>query len=173
MTRDPPEKCIAKRNELEEVIYYNKKGIFHDITTADVFEDKDDFDQQIQKPSHIYDTLDSQRDQENADDNEKETEDDPNFAARNPDRVKHQENDNVETFKYKRIQLPDDIELRQQTRALVPEQRQILDTVIEHCKTLVKARKSFELCHSWKALDMPWRCRCRKICNNKGDFFMG
>ena len=86
--------------------------------------------------------MDSQREQENADDNEKETEEDPNFAARNPDRVKHQENDNVETFKYKRIQLPDDIELRQQTRTLVPEQRQILDTVIEHCKTLVKARKS-------------------------------
>ena len=86
----------------------------------------DDLDPEIQRPTHIFDTLNSQMEQENAEDLGKEPEEDSEFAARNPDRVKNQESASVEPFKYKRIQIPNDNELRIQTRRLVPEQRQII-----------------------------------------------
>ena len=118
--------------------------MFPDIDTSDLLDDLEDIDIDKQKPIHIYDTLDTQREQENAEDLQAGAEEDPEFAARDPTGLESNEKANIETFKYKKIVLPGDEELRQQTRRLVPEQRDILDKVIEHCKRIVKARKSPE-----------------------------
>ena len=105
--------------------------------------DLENYDFNGTKPSHIYDTLDSQMIQDDEDDEEEGILDDPDYAGRNPDgQVEEPRNQyNIEESKYKQLIVPDDDDLLEMTRKLVPEQMDALSKVIKYCKDV---RRNFE-----------------------------
>ena len=52
------------------------------------------------------------------------------------------EKPNHEEFKYRKIDLPNDEELRFMTHRLVPEQMDVLRIVVQFCKDVVKRREN-------------------------------
>ena len=49
---------------------------------------------------------------------------------------------NHEEFKFRKIELPDDEEMRFITHRLVPEQMDVLRIVVQYCKDVVKRREN-------------------------------
>lgn len=47
----------------------------------------------------------------------------------------------MNTAIYGRIEVPDEAELREKTRDLDENQRKVIDTVVEYCRAVVKARE--------------------------------
>ena len=88
--------------------------------------------------------LDAQKEQENADDQAEGVVKDEQFAARDPIGLPLEER-NREEFIYKQICLPKEDDLLQQARRLVPEQLEILERVVEHCKMLQKYKKCLDV----------------------------
>ena len=97
---------------------------------------------ELRKPSHIYDLIDSQREQDKSDDQEVGVTEDPLFASRNPAGQQLSSEIDYEELKYKQISLPPEDSLLEQTRKLVPEQLDILEDFVDHCKKLKKERSN-------------------------------
>ena len=145
--RENADQCIQAYSNRRQVIDLNKKCIFPNYDTMKnllMFEDYDG-DLESERPCHIYDTLDSQRMQERYDDMELGFEDEPEFIARNPIGLKNKEVEYHEDIKYKQIEIPEEVDLHSQTRKLVPEQLDVVNSVIEHCKKLKKNQKHIDV----------------------------
>ena len=134
------EGCIHEFARRQKEIESNRKSIYPGEEVLDLLEGGD---LEIMRPSHLVETLDGQGDQENADDNAEGILDDPefeNFAYTGNLNTGGQEQ--FEDFKYKKICLPSNFELDHMTRQLVPEQMNIMRTVISCCKDILKSGKN-------------------------------
>ena len=81
--------------------------------------------------------LDPENEQDNAECEEEEVEEHPDFEVRNPDLL---ENMNASGRKYKRIELYADEKIRAITLQLDEEQRRVLDIGVDFAKNIVKAK---------------------------------
>ena len=133
----------AKVFELRRLeIDKNRQTIYPGTATIEIL-DKADFESI--HPTHIGDTLDAQGEQENNDDLEEGCIDDPAFESHgytgNLDLEKPHPKQ-FDSYRFKKIVLPGDVELKHITRMLVPEQMNILREVISCCKAIIKARNN-------------------------------
>ena len=147
LSPENPEKCVKDYNDRIETIDINKKGIFPKIDTMSHLLRHEEYqpELELQKPHHIYDLLDSQREQEKSDDIDTGVTDDPLFASRNPIGQELSNENDHEQCKYKQISLPTEAGLLDQTRKLAPEQLELLEDFVEHCKNLKKQRNNLEV----------------------------
>ena len=84
----------------------------------------------------------AQRVQEAEDALDEGLEDDPRFAALDPKDLKDHERPSLEHFKYKKVHVPDEEEVKTLTHRLAGEQMELVMKVADFCKQLVKARNS-------------------------------
>ena len=123
------------RNRLNE-IRSNKSFIY---PSEDIIDLLDSDDLEDQRPTHVFDMLDSQREQENEDDKEVGMTDDPKYAVLGL--TDHLGNERTyEEFKYRKFILPDQETMNFLTLRLVSEQSEVLKKVIQYCKDIVKFR---------------------------------
>ena len=132
------DECILEHEKRRPEIIHNKAAIYPGEATIDLLE-SDDIDQK--RPVHIYDMLDSQRQQENDDDNEIGAVDDPAYVTFGNTEHFEKEVSN-DDFKYKILKVPNDENLRYISQRLAPEQMNILREVVTYCKDVVKAQNN-------------------------------
>ena len=140
---DNGEDCIKEYNERIDIIKRNKEAIYPGEGTIDLLENMD----LDQRPVHIYDMLDSERQQQEADDLMAGAENDPQFEsfAYTGNLVQDGAqggNGLCESSKYRIVNVPKEDELSHRTRRLVPEQMNILRRVCSYCRDVVKSRKN-------------------------------
>ena len=140
LERDNPEACIQLYNDRSDAINSVKAEIFPGEDTLELLET----DLELIRPSHIYDEIDGQFEQENEDDFDEGLEDDPRYAALEPE-TSHKEEDkpSLEQIRYKKLKVPDEEELKAITHRLADEQMEIVTKVVTFCKGVVKSRN----CH--------------------------
>ena len=139
---------IRKNAKYIKTIEENREAIYPGDGIINLFESDD---LEIQKPQHIFDVLDSQRQQENEDDKEIGVKDDPLFESFGYlGNLKQANEVQFEEFKYKKFCLQCDDEINFHTHRLVPEQLNILRKVVGYCKDVVRAQKNFN--HNVKPL---------------------
>ena len=131
-----PESCETVFRERFEEIKLNKSNIYPSEDIIDML-DSDSLEEQ--KPSHVFDMLDSQREQENEDDKKLGATNDPKYAALGI--TDHLLNEGtIEEFKYRKFIMPDLETINYLTKRLVSEQCDVLKKVIQFCKDTVKFR---------------------------------
>jgi hypothetical protein len=136
---DNGKNCIRVYNERLELIKRNKESIYPGEGTIDLLEN---MDLDLQRPSHIYDMLDGERQQQEEDDLVVGAENDPQFESfAYTGNLAQGENAHSESFKYRIVKVPKDDELRHRTLRLVPEQMNILRKVCHYCRDVVKSKK--------------------------------
>ena len=125
---------------IKGIIFPGEKALDLDDINPSDFEDN--------RPQHIFDTLDPQGEQENADDLDKDIIQDPDsmmfhWHGKNED----EENNHVqfETARYKKINHQAHDDLITFTRQLAPEQMDALTQILNYCKDTVKARTNLDL----------------------------
>ena len=132
------DQCLLEfANRIDE-IKRNKEMIYPGEGTTELLEN---CDLEANRPEHIYDMLDSQRQQEKEDDQQIGTIDDPEFESFGYTGNLGQER-TYETSKYRKIELPSNDELKYLTRRLVPEQLNILREFVQYSKDVVKNQKN-------------------------------
>ena len=137
--RDDEKKCKELYEERKGYIATIRNLMYPGESTFELLE-SGEFE--IQSNSHIHDALDGQREQENADDCEIGVSDDPRYESFSyTGNLNQGETAQFESFKYKKICLPDKKELKYLTCKLVPEQLNFLRKVVGYCKDVVKAMK--------------------------------
>ena len=101
-------------------------------------------DLELLRPSHVYDDIDGQREQENQDDLDEGLDDDPRFVGLDHDgkKMEEEQRTNLEQIKFKKVQVPSDADLSTMLRRLANEQMSIVMDVAKVCKRIVRARKS-------------------------------
>ena len=136
-----PEKCQEVYQKRIEELQANKDHIY---PGEEVIQLLDSEDADSERPIHIFDMLDSQREQENSDDREVGITDDPAYKSFG---VTDQLGKEIhyEDFKYKVVSVPNDDELKFLTERLVPEQMDILNIVVKFCKDVVRFKKNPEV----------------------------
>ena len=89
--------------------------------------------------------LDAAMEQENMDDEGDGMTEHPDLQHLDPDQYDLNNNDGQEKTRnptiYGRIDLPDENTLREKTRELDENQRKVVDTVVQYCKSRIKARE--------------------------------
>ena len=139
---DLPRKCLKKYNDNSDVIVKNKQGIFPFSSTMELLENGN-INLEEDRPTHVYDLLDSNLEQQNQDDEICGNEEDSEYAGRDPDILVHnveKENKNYDSFKYKSIEVPETEELAELFSKLDVEQKWGLSKLISHAKDIVRER---------------------------------
>ena len=98
--------------------------------------------EQVQKEldtATVGDKLDPAQEQDNADCEDEGTEDHPDFIHIDPGQVTSEEN--IPTSIYRRVEIPCDDVIKENTRALDYYQRQAVNISVKYAKDVVKARK--------------------------------
>ena len=128
-------KCVKEHDKRSEKIMRVKNELYPGENMIDI--------ENYEIPKHIRDQLDNQGEQDQDADAEEGIEDDPEFSHLCWDGLNLQsEGGNIyHDFKYKATTMPTEENLKAITMRLVPEQRLILDTVIEWCKRILRQRK--------------------------------
>jgi hypothetical protein len=106
--------------------------------------------QDLDRPSHIYDLLDAQREQENDDDQAEGMVEDPAFESHRylgnlRDAAENGLDVPKEEAKFKEIVVPSDEEFSFITQRLHSEQLTIVEKVVNYAKDVVKARNNFKV----------------------------
>ena len=90
--------------------------------------------------TEISETLDPALEQENADCEEEGLVDHPDFVHADPDEVTTREN-KTQTSIYRKIEIPNDSQLKENTQALDRYQKEVINIGIQYAKGIIKARK--------------------------------
>ena len=131
-----PTECESQYRDRLDEIQRNKSLIYPGEATIALMEEED-FD--AKRPVHLFDLLNSQKEQENQDDHSIGATDDPEYATfKVPDYLPN--DTEHEDFKYKKVSIPDEKDLQAITQRLVPEQMDVLRKVVNYCKDVVKSR---------------------------------
>ena len=139
---DDAKKCNTKYERKLEEIQRNKEIIYPGEGTLDLLEN---LDLEKTKPTHMFDLLDSQREQEKDDDMDLGSEDDPAFESfAYTGNLVEEKDTNYESSRYRKINLPEEDERNFLTRRLVPEQLDVLRDVTEYCKDVLKSKKKLD-----------------------------
>ena len=104
----------------------------------------ENLDLELLPPAHIFDALDGQRQQDADEDLAIGAVPDPAFESFAYTGNLGQENDDdkYENSKYRKIEMPNDDEIKFLTRRLVPEQLDILRVVVGYCKDVVRSQNN-------------------------------
>ncbi len=140
---DAPE-CIKAYQARKEEIDSNRLAIYPGEKTL-LLGESNLLDNQVlhEKPSHFYDTLNAQEEQNQDDDREEGETADPTLESFGyTGNLNHDNEFNADDCKYKTINVPSDEEMKFLTKRLVPEQRAILRPVIAYCKDVIKAKSN-------------------------------
>ena len=134
-------KCIEIYNERIDEIHKNKERIYPGEGTKVLIEN---LDLELLPPAHIFDALDGQRQQDADEDLAIGAVPDPAFESFAYTGNLGQENDDdkYENSKYRKIEMPNDDEIKFLTRRLVPEQLDILREVDRFCKDIDKSENN-------------------------------
>ena len=132
------EKCQKEFKKRLDQIQANKEMIYPGEGTTELLES---FDYAENQPQHVYDMLDSQRQQEEEEDKEIGATDDPEYETFGYTGNLGQENSPFESSKYRKIKMPNNDVINFLTRRLVPEQLDVLRRVVGYCKDVVKNEK--------------------------------
>ena len=140
--RHSPKACVDLYRDKENEIESLKRVLFPGDGTLAHLDDKD-----IEhiRPSHVYDELDGQREQELADDLAEGVTDDPRFANLNygNEFAKGEgSGGKYEEPKYRTVNIPNPEEMAFQTRRLAAEQKELLAEAVHYCKEVRKAEHS-------------------------------
>lgn len=140
-----PEMCIERYHKEKEKIDLNRKTLYPGESALELM-DSEEFE--LNKPTHVYDTLNAQGEQDKADDMEIGAVDDPAMESFGYlGNLMHQEeggNGVPDDLKFKKICLPNDDELAALTRRLVPEQLKPFERVVDYCRNVVKSRNNLK-----------------------------
>lgn len=149
------EEVEFKRNSVKDCIevYQSKENEIEALKRAfllgdDAISSLDDSDRDQERPSHVYDELDAQREQDLDDDMEEGMRDDPKYGhlEYGEDKANADENDgqggHYDEPKYKAVTVPEKKEMDFFTRRLVSEQRLLLNIAVHYSKEVLKARSS-------------------------------
>ena len=129
--------CIYAYKERIEEIRKNKGMIYPNEEIIDLLDTED---LELQRPTHVYDMLDNQREQENEDDRAIGCIDDPHYESFGyTGNLNHEGAIQSESFKYKHLALPEQDELNFLIQNLVPEQMNIMRKVTKFCKEVIRA----------------------------------
>ena len=121
------------------MIKRNKEAIYPGEGTIDLLEN---MDLDVQRPAHIYDMLDGERQQQADDDWAEGAENDPQFESfAYTGNLAQGDNNQAESHKYRIVNVPKEEEMKIRTLRLVPEQMNILRKVIPYCRDVVKSKK--------------------------------
>ena len=91
--------------------------------------------------TEIAQTLDPTLEQENADCDDEETVEHPDFTHIDPGEV-IKEQEKAEAVRYRKVDIPTDDILKEKTRSLDSWQREVINIGIKHAKGIVKGRRS-------------------------------
>ena len=144
---DSAEACIDEYSKRQSRIEIIKGIIFPGEKVLDI-DDIDASDFEDNRPQHVFDNLDPQGEQENADDLDKDIVDDPDsmmFHWHGKNEEAEDNNVQFETARYKKINHQAHDDLITFTRLLAPEQKDALTQVLNYCKDTVKARTNLDL----------------------------
>ena len=138
--RNIPEECISLYNSKIQEIEMVRTSTFLGEDTVEYLES----DLELLRPSHVYDDIDGQREQENEEDLDEGLDDDPRFVGLDHDgkKMEEEQRTNLEQIKFKKVQVPSDADLSTMLRRLANEQMSIVMDVAKVCKRIVRARKS-------------------------------
>mgnify|MGYP001215842512 CR=1 FL=1 len=129
-------KCQQLYKDNEAAIQVNRKEMFPGELTVDLM----DLELSDMRPSHVYDTLNPQGEQDEEDDRAIGIEDDPQYSAYNYNNLEPEQH-LPEQHKYKTIEVPDKDELLFIARRLCEEQQSAVQPILNYCKQVVRARK--------------------------------
>ena len=138
---------IDQVESLYEEMYQDKRKV--DIVKSQVMEHLEGVEEaryyveQAKKEldlTEIGKTLDPALEQENDDCNEEELVEHPDMIHADPDQIMSRE-ENCVTSIYRKIEIPNDTELKENTRSLDSYQREVINIGVKYAKGLVKARK--------------------------------
>ena len=148
---DDERKCINLYHSSLEEINRNKKIIYPGEEAVTLLETLDL--EKLDKPEHIFNALDSQREQEKEDDLAIGPTDDPEFESFGyTENLDQESNIKYESSKYRKIVMPSLDERNFSTRRLVPEQLDILREVDKYCQDINKSKTN--IAHAVKPLRM-------------------
>ena len=137
---DNGKECVKVYNERKELIKQNKEAIYPGEGMIDLLENMDLDDQ---RPAHIYDLLDGERQQQKEDDLEAGAENDPQFESfAYTGNLGQQENVQADSSKYRIVKVPQEDELRHRTLRLIPEQMNILRKAVGYCRDVLKSENN-------------------------------
>ena len=131
---------------LYTIIIANKKKLYAGHVIGDILEEAEDLNIDQDKPTHVFDMLAAQNVQNQEDAEAEGIQDDPEFAVRNPgEELLDKANDKGakhESSNFKTIVIPDDPDLLEMTRQLVPEQQFGLSKLLKYCKSIRRNHKN-------------------------------
>ena len=131
--------CIEEYKKRKDLIKRNKEAIYPGEGTIDLLEN---MDLDVQRPAHIFDMLDGERQQQADDDWAEGAEDDPQFESfAYTGNLAQGDNNQAESHKYRIVNVPKEEEMRLRTLRLVPEQMNILRKVVLYCRDVEKSKK--------------------------------
>ena len=136
------ETCQEMYNDNQKTITNNRLKIFPYDEVLDLLDN--DIDLKEIRPALLFDQLDTQGEQENADDELIGLEEDANFVVRDPNLADVTEKVYFEEFKYPKVKLPDKKEILDMMLKLNSEQKRGCEKVVKFCKESVIAQKLFE-----------------------------
>ena len=137
------DECKQIYNERLKEIQTNRNHIYPHEEAMNLL----DFDRDLEevRPTHIFDHLDAQGEQDNEEIKLEGIEDDENFVGRDLAFESNFKNTlNLEEFfKYPKIDLPENRdEILEMTKKLVPEQKRVLKYVVKFCYDMLLAEKN-------------------------------
>ena len=139
-------KCLEQYEDRKDEISSVKDLIFPGESAIDL-NDGGFFD--TDRPTHVFDELDCQGQQQNADDLEEDIEDDLDIAPLQWNGANEREDaepgSKREGANYRKVPLLKDNELMILTRSLADEQKDALSKVIDVCKSHLKAQSKLHL----------------------------
>ena len=136
------EKCINKYLEQKHIIDNNRNAMF---PAGELLDLDTNLNLDEMRPTHIYDKLDAQGEQNNEDDLEIGIEEDPEFVGRNIQLVNSNLEGNFSTkdSRYPKISPPNTLEeMYDMTRKLVQEQQRALTMLLKYLKDVIIQRKN-------------------------------
>ena len=95
------------------------------------------------RPTHLFDQLDAQGEQDNEDDEMMGKEEDTQFLTRDPGLVHMAEIPQFEEFKYPKIKLPDKNDALEMMEKLNLEQKRACEMVFKFCTETIIAQKLY------------------------------
>ena len=113
---------LYHNKEVLQTIDSNKDQLYVGYDAGELMEEAELYRKDDDRPTLVFDMLNAQTIQENEDDEEEGVVEDPEFAGRNPGELSEKGEGGalLETSKFKKLILPDDDELLDMTRRLVP-----------------------------------------------------
>ena len=139
LLRNYPQACVELYESQKEAINIRRKLMY---PGEDVIELMDFQTLEEMRPSHIFDSLNPEGEQQEEEDRAEGSEDDPNFAAYDHQGNLVEEDQIIDNYKYKSIEVPRDEDLLNMTRRLAGEQQLVLQEVLNFCKQVVRNRKN-------------------------------